>query len=111
MIKSYLFLFAAIVCEVFATTFLKKSEQFTLWKPTVISMLGYVLAFYLMSQSLKDLPVGMVYAIWCGVGIVFISLIGIFVFKESIDLPAFIGLLLIILGIVVIQVFSKMTTH
>jgi small multidrug resistance pump len=109
--KSFIFLFFAIISEIFATTALKTSEQFTKPIPTIITIIGYGLAFYLLSFSLKTIPVGIAYAIWSGVGIVLISLVGYFIFKQHLDLPALIGLTFIILGVVIINVFSKSVSH
>ncbi|WP_223579858.1 DMT family transporter [Sphingobacterium sp. GVS05A] len=110
MIK-YLYLFLAIAAEIFATTFLKKSEGFTLWKPTAICIIGYIIAFYFLSITLKYLPVGISYAIWSGVGIVAITLIGMILFKQIPDAPAVIGMILIVAGVIIINVFSKMGAH
>ncbi|MCS4224274.1 multidrug efflux SMR transporter [Sphingobacterium sp. BIGb0165] len=110
MIK-YLYLFLAIAAEIFATTFLKKSEGFTLWKPTSICIIGYIIAFYFLSITLKYLPVGISYAIWSGVGIVAITLIGMILFKQIPDTPAVIGMILIVAGVIIINVFSKMGAH
>ena len=109
--KTYLILFLAIVFETAATSFLKQSEQFTKWLPSVFTVIGYAAAFYCLSLVLKNMPVGIAYAIWSGVGIVLITLIGLFVFKQSLDLPAVLGMLLIIAGVVVIIVFSDTVSH
>ncbi|AZA89900.1 Methyl viologen resistance protein C [Chryseobacterium nakagawai] len=109
--RSYLFLALAIVFEIIATTFLKKSEEFSKLWPSVVTVIGYACAFYFLSLSLRQIPVGVTYAIWSGVGIVFITIIGVVAFKQIPDLPAIIGIALIILGVVVINVFSKMGTH
>ncbi len=109
--KSYLFLFLAIVFEIIGTTYLKKSEQFTLWKPAVVTVAGYLAAFYFLSLTLKTMPVGIAYAIWSGVGIILITIVGIIVFKQHLDTAAVIGLALITSGVIVINVFSKMTAH
>lgn len=109
--KAGFFLFIAIVFEIIATTFLKKSEGFTKLIPTIITIIGYVGAFYFLSHTLKTIPVGIAYAIWSGVGIVLISLVGMFVFKQVPDLPTIIGMVLIIAGVVVINVFSKSSAH
>lgn len=108
--KTYLFLFLAIVCEIVGTTFLKKSNQFTLWKPALLTIISYTAAFYFLSITLKTMPVGIAYAIWSGVGIICITLIGVLVFKQHLDTAAIIGLVLITLGVLVINLFSKMNT-
>lgn len=109
--KNYLFLLLAILFETVATSSLKASEQFTKLIPSLITVIGYIAAFYFLSLTLKTIPVGIAYAIWSGIGIVLITLVGIFLFKQVPDLPAIIGLLLIIAGVVVINVFSKTSAH
>lgn len=105
--KHIIFLIVAILFEILATSLLKVSDQFTKLVPTVISIVAYIIAFYLLSLSLKVLPVGVAYAIWSGVGIVFISLIGYFFFKQSLDLAAIIGIAFIVTGVLIVNVFSK----
>ncbi|WP_303014320.1 multidrug efflux SMR transporter [uncultured Bacteroides sp.] len=109
--KMYLILLLAIIFETIATSYLKQSEQFTKLLPSIITILGYAAAFYCLSIVLKSIPVGIAYAIWSGVGIILIALIGFFVFKQHLDLPAIIGLGLIIAGVVVINVFSHSISH
>ena len=109
--KNFLFLFIAIIFEIIATSALKKSEQFTQLLPSIITVAGYFAAFYFLSFAIRTIPVGFAYAIWSGVGIVLIKIIGAIFFKEIPDLPAVIGLSLIIIGVVVINVFSKTTAH
>jgi len=109
--KNYLFLLLAIVFETIATSSLKASEQFTKLVPSLITIIGYIAAFYLLSLTLRSIPVGIAYAIWSGIGIVLVTLVGIVMFKQVPDLPAIIGLLLIIAGVVVINVFSKTSAH
>lgn len=108
---TYLFLMVAIIAEVIATSALKASDSFTRLYPSIITVIGYMVAFYFLSLTLKTIPTGIAYAIWSGVGIILISLIGFFWFKQSLDLPAMIGLALIILGVIVINVFSKSVGH
>ena len=109
--RSYIFLALAIIFEIIATTFLKKSEEFSKLWPSTVTVIGYACAFYCLSISLRQVPVGIAYAIWSGVGIVFITMIGVIVFKQVPDLPAIIGIALIIVGVIIINVFSKMGTH
>lgn len=109
--KNFLFLLAAIASETFATSILNKSEQFTKLIPTVLALVGYCLSFYTLSLALRTIPVGIAYAIWAGFGIVLVMLVGIFVFKQVLDIPAAIGLLLIVAGVIVINLFSKMNVH
>ena len=107
----YLYLAIAIVAEVAATSALKASEGFTRLGPTLIVAAGYGLAFYCLSLVLRTVPVGIAYAIWAGVGIVLIALIGWLVLRQPLDAPAVVGIALIIAGVVVIQLFSKSTAH
>jgi multidrug transporter EmrE-like cation transporter len=97
----------AITAEVIGTTALKASEGFTRIVPSVLVALGYGAAFYLMSQALKSLEVGTVYAVWSGVGIVATAIIGLIAFRENLDTPKLIGIALIVVGVVVLQAFSK----
>ncbi|KMQ68918.1 multidrug transporter [Chryseobacterium sp. FH2] len=106
--RSYLFLVLAIIFEIIATTFLKKSDQFTKLWPSIFTVLGYIAAFYCLSLALRQIPVGIAYAVWSGVGIIFITIIGIVVFKQTPDLPAIVGISLIVVGVIVINLFSKM---
>lgn len=109
--SNFIYLLLAIVFETGATTLLKLAEGFTKLLPTVASMLCYVVSFYCLSVCLKTIPVGVAYAIWSALGIVLITLIGIVAFKQMPDLGAIIGLLLIIAGVVVLNLFSKMGVH
>lgn len=107
----YLYLLAAIIAEVAATTVLKASHGFTVLVPTIISLCLYGVSFYFLSVCMAQIPTGVVYAIWSGVGIILISAAAYFVYKQSLDLPAVLGIGLIIAGVVVIQLFSKTVTH
>lgn len=109
--SSYLYLGIAIVAEVIATSALKSSESFTRLWPSLLTLAGYALAFYFLSLTLRSIPVGIAYALWSGVGIVLISLLGWWVHKQSLDLPALLGLGLIIAGVLVINLFSKSVSH
>lgn len=109
--KNFIFLGLAIMFEIIATSALKKSEQFTQLFPSIITIAGYFAAFYFLSFAIRTIPVGIAYAIWSGVGIVLITIIGAIFFKQIPDLPAIIGLVLIMIGVVVINVFSKTTAH
>ncbi|MGF1645285.1 MAG: SMR family transporter [Thiotrichales bacterium] len=109
--QQWIFLSVAIVSEVIATSALKSSEGFTRLWPSLIVTIGYASAFYFLSLTLKTIPVGVAYAIWSGVGVVLIALIAWVMFDQALDLPAVIGLTLIIAGIVVLNVFSKSIAH
>jgi len=106
----YVYLLIAILSEVTATTALKASEQFTRLWPSVLVVLGYASAFYFMSITLKSIPVGISYAIWSGVGIILISITGYFFYHQKLDTPAIIGMGFIIVGVLIINLFSKSTT-
>jgi len=107
----YLFLAIAIVAEVIATTALKSAEGFTKLGPSLIVVLGYAVAFYFLSLTLKSIPVGIAYAIWSGLGITLVSLIGYFAYDQKLDFPAILGLVLILAGVLVINFFSKTVSH
>lgn len=107
----YLYLGIAIVAEVVATSALKASEGFTRTGPSLVVALGYGVAFYFLSLVLKTVPMGVAYAIWSGVGIVLIAAIGWLWMKQSLDLPALLGIGLIVAGVAVIQLFSKTVAH
>lgn len=109
--KHYVFLLMAIAFEIVATSSLKMSEQFTKLVPSVVTVVCYIAAFYFLSLTLRTLPVGIAYALWSAIGIVFITIIGIFAFKQVPDLPAIIGLVLIVAGVVIINVWSKTSAH
>lgn len=109
--KSYLFLAAAIVCETLATSFLKKTDQFTKPLPTIIFAVAMATSFYLLSFALKEIPIGIAYAIWSAVGIVLISLVGYFIYQQHLDLPAIVGIAFIVVGVIIINMFSKSTAH
>ena len=109
--KTALILFFAILSEVIATTALKLSDGFTRIVPSVIVVIGYGASFYLLSISLKVLPIGLAYAIWSGVGIVLTVIAGILIWRESLDWARVIGIIFIILGILIINLFSKITAH
>ena len=109
--KNFFFLGIAIIFEIIATSALKKSEEFTKLLPSIITVIGYCGAFYCLSFAIRTIPVGIAYAIWSGVGIVLITIIGAVVFKQIPDFPAIIGLILIMAGVIVINVFSKTTAH
>jgi small multidrug resistance pump len=107
----YVFLLVAIVAEVIATSSLNASNQFTKWLPSLITVLGYGTAFYFLSLALRSMPVGVAYAIWSGVGIVLVTIVGVIFFKQVPDLPAIIGMGLIIAGLLIMNLLSRTTGH
>ena len=111
MFLNYLYLVVAILFEVIATTALKQTEGFTRLVPSLVSIGGYALAFYFLSLPLRTMPVGVVYAIWCGAGIIFITAIGWVWFRQALDLPALAGMGLIMAGVIVINLWSKTVVH
>lgn len=104
---AYLYLALAIVAEVSATSALKASAEFTRIIPSLIVIVGYGVSFYLMTLVLETMPVGITYAIWAGLGIILVAIVGAVVYKEIPDIPVLIGMALIIAGVVVIHVFEK----
>ncbi|HEX7673688.1 MAG TPA: multidrug efflux SMR transporter [Bdellovibrio sp.] len=107
----YLFLALSIISETIATTSLKASAGFTKLVPSILVIVGYGVAFLCMSIVMKSMPVGIVYAIWSGIGIVLVSVMSYFWYKQTLDLPAIIGMVLIIAGVAVINLFSKAAVH
>lgn len=109
--SAWIYLCVAIVAEVIATSALSASAGFTRLVPSVVVVVGYALAFWMLGLSLKTIPVGIAYAIWAGAGIVLISLIGWIVLRQALDLAAVLGMGLIVAGVVVIHVFSRTVAH
>ncbi len=107
----YIYLIIAVIAEVIGTSALQASEQFTKFWPTVILVIAYAATFYFMAITLKFMPVSIVYAIWSGLGIFFLAIIGWVWFKQPLDMAAVLGLALIISGVVVIHLFSNSTNH
>lgn len=107
----YVWLILAIVAETLGTTALQASNQFTRLWPSVAVVLSYGVAFYFLALTLKSMPVGIVYAVWSGLGIVCIAAIGYVLFGQKLDLPALIGMGMILCGILIIHLFSNSTTH
>ena len=109
--KTFVILFFAILSEVIATSSLKYSEGFTTPIPSVIVVMGYGLSFYLLSIALKTMPIGIAYAIWSGVGLVLTVIAGIILWRETLDWAKVTGIVFILVGIVLINVFSKSAAH
>jgi small multidrug resistance pump len=107
----YLYLLCAIVFEVIGTAALQASAQFTRPKPLLLTGLGYLASFYFLSLALRTMPVGIAYGIWSGLGIVLISLVGIVWFGQRLDAPAYVGLALIVAGVITINMFSGTVSH
>ncbi|KIC11438.1 transporter [Leisingera sp. ANG-M1] len=107
----YFYLIIAVAAETIGTTALQASQQFTKLGPSLIVLFAYAFSFYMMGLTLKFMPVGIVYAIWSGLGILLIAVIAFFVFGQKLDLPAVIGMVLIMSGIIIIHLFSKSSGH
>jgi small multidrug resistance pump len=103
----WIYLSCAIVLEVLATSALKAADGFTRWFPTLVVVLGYAGAFYFLSLTLRTVPLGVAYAVWSGVGIALISIVGWIVYQQVLDLPAVLGIALIMSGVVVLSVYSE----
>ena len=109
--KTYLLLFLASAAEVVATSALKASENFTRLIPSLLVVAGYGVAFTCLSMTLKTLPLGVAYAIWSGVGTALVAVVGWLVYRQQLDLPAIAGISLIIIGTIVLNLFSKVAAH
>ncbi|MGF2736262.1 SMR family transporter [Marinobacter sp. DUT-1] len=109
--KSWIFLGIAIVAEVLATSALKASDGFTKLGPSVLVVGGYAIAFYFLALTLKAIPVGIAYAVWAGLGVLLVALIGWLAFGQRLDLPAVIGMTLIVSGVLIISLLSKSSAH
>jgi small multidrug resistance pump len=108
---TYVYLTVAIAFEVIATSALKATEGFTRLAPSLLTIVGYALAFYFLSLTLRTIPVGIVYAVWSGAGVVLITLIGWIYFRQAIDMAGLIGIGLILAGVLVVNLFSKSMGH
>ena len=109
--KTALIFFFAVLSEVIATTSLKFSEGFTKLLPSIIVVVGYGLSFYLLSISLKIMPIGIAYALWSGIGIILTVIAGILIWRESLDWARIVGIIFIIVGILIINLFSKIPAN
>ena len=107
----YIHLALAIILEVFGSSFLKQSDGFSKLFPTAITIISYLACFFFLSQALKNIPLGTAYAIWAGLGIVLTTAVSVIIFKQKLDLPAIIGIILIVSGVVVMNLFSKTAAH
>lgn len=107
----YLYLALAIIFEIVGSSFMKVSDGFSKLLPSLVVAFAYLICFYFLSLTLKTMPLGLVYAIWGGLGIVLTAIISVVVFKQSMDLPAIAGIVLIVLGVFVMNFFSKTLSH
>ena len=101
----------AIVCEVIATSSIPKTEQFTKMMPSTVVIVGYGIAFFLLSVTVKSMPVGIVYAIWSGAGIVLVAAVGYFLYGQKLDLAALVGIGFILTGVMIVNLLSKTIGH
>ena len=108
---TYIYLALAIVTEVIGTSFLKATDEFTKLTPSVIVVVCYLLSFWLLTLTLREMTVGVVYAIWSGLGIVLVAGVAAVYYKQTPDLAAVIGMALIIIGVMVIHLFSSSIQH
>ena len=106
----YWYLTIAIVAEVLATSALKESQGFSRLVPSLLVIAGYGASFYFLSLVLQTIPIGVAYALWAGLGIVLITVVGAVMFDQKMDLPAVLGIALIISGVVVLRVYSNIET-
>ena len=111
MIKYYLILTAAIIFEVIATTALARSDNFTRLVPSLITVGGYAIAFWCLSFPLRVMPTGVIYAVWSGMGIVLISAVAWVWYRQSLDFAALLGIAFILVGVLIINLFSKSMVH
>lgn len=107
----WIYLMMAIATEIFATSALKSSDGFTRLVPSIAVILGYSISFYCLSLALRTIPVGIAYALWSGIGVVFVAAIGWLAYNQKLDFPAIAGLALIMAGVLVINLFSKSVGH
>ena len=107
----WIYLIIAIITEVIATSALKESEGFTKTIPSLIVIIGYSMTFYFMSLVLREMSVGITYAIWSGMGILLITTIGYFRYNQMLDAPAVLGMSFIALGIIILRVFSNSVNY
>ena len=108
---NWFYLAIAIVSEVVATSALKATEGFTRWVPSLLVVVGYASAFYFLSLTLRSIPIGVAYAVWSGAGVVLVSLVGWILYQQALDAAALIGIGLIVVGVLVLNLFSKAVAH
>lgn len=108
---NWIYLLIAIISEVIATSALKATEGFTRLFPSFIVIVGYASAFYFLSLTLRVMPVGIAYAVWSGLGVLLVSLVGLFLFEQRLDWAGWLGIGLICSGVAVINLLSKTKVH
>lgn len=108
---NYIFLLIAILCEIISTSCLKASAGFTKPIPAIISLFGFGFALYFLSLAIRTIPIGIAYAIWSGIGIILTILLAWFIYNQKPDLWAIVGIIFVIIGILIINIMSKMSNH
>jgi small multidrug resistance pump len=108
---TYVYLVFAVICEVIGTSTLKATQGFTQPIPTIVTLCAYFVAFYVLSLTLDTIPVGIAYAIWAGIGVVLVPLIGWYFYDQALDWPAIAGITLILVGVLLINLFSEAGKH
>jgi small multidrug resistance pump len=108
---AYFYLAIAIICEVIATSALKASQEFTKPLPSLLVLCGYSCAFYFLAYSLKEIPIGIAYALWAGIGIVLVACIGTLFYQQKLDRPAILGIAFILIGVLIINIYSNIKIH
>ncbi|RWD30649.1 MAG: QacE family quaternary ammonium compound efflux SMR transporter [Mesorhizobium sp.] len=111
LVTAYGALVLGIVSEVIGSSLLPRTQQFTKLGPTAAAIASFIVALFFLSHALKLIPLGVTYAIWCGVGMVLTAMVSVHVYRSPLDLPAILGIILIICGVVVINIFSKTVAH
>jgi small multidrug resistance pump len=109
--KHYIFLLLAIGAEFFATASLKKANGFTVWLPSLLSVIGYAVSAYFLSAALKQIPIGIAYSVWASLGIVFSSLLGWLAYNQKLDVAGVAGIVMIVAGVICVSLFSKSIAH
>ena len=109
--SKWVYLGLAILSEVIATASLKSTEGFTKFWPSVLVLVGYSAAFYFLSLTLDTIPIGVAYAIWSGVGVAAITIVSILIFDQKIDFAALVGIFLIVLGVIILRVYSNISVE
>ena len=109
--NAYVYLTIAICAEVIATVSMKAVKGISTPMPLILVIVGYGIAFWMLTLVVRSVPVGVAYAVWAGMGIVLVSIAALFIYGQKLDVPAMLGMALIVLGVVVIQLFSKTAGH
>lgn len=109
--QSYLFLFIAILGEISGTSALKASAGFSRLYPSLLAIFGYGVAFFFLSLAMRTIPVGVAYALWAGIGIILVAIIGAVIFGQNLNFPTIAGIAMILVGVVIVNLYSKGSAH